>query len=569
MRTWMLAVTLLAAGWAGCLESTADEPTPEPVPTAGAAGWNLFLCKDGVRAATPDDFDACNHRVTKPLLDPSTQDWTTQHGPANEVSIAVDPTNPMRLAGGGKDYTVSYLWNDTRDCGQYTVWMGTYWSTDGGLTWGNDLMPGFPNDPRDSPLKGNLCNTDPVLVFDDDGTLFYSGLNYRGAREDSPGFNSPNGHDLLTGSQLYFARSVDGGATYGDITFAAQGDNDAIFNDKQWFAVQPGGDHLLATWSQFQTTGLPQGVPVGGSYLGLFDTIMYTESFDNGATWTPARPFTPGGGPAANGQFSMAQYLPGGQSMAAIWLDFNQIEAAGRTANVVYTEGTLAPTGMVWEPTQLAFPVNLLKSDPGRDGTGPTKFRISTYPVLAIDASGGEFNGRRYVIWDDQEGAVNTDTQVLVRWSDDGQTWSDATSPASTATGDQIMPWIDVDPDGNVHAVWYDRRHDPENRLMDVYHAVSTDGGVTWSETKVTEIASDGDLGHHQNGSPFIGDYIGLDTASGVAYIMWADTRHTCDPGAAPFDAACPDHARPGRMLGSDVYSATIVRDMAAANLFD
>lgn len=561
-RVVPLSTLLLTVALVGCLGDAGDDdggraagngfvvPAREDADAAGP--FSVFLCKDGYRL--PQDAiaeqDRCNHRVTRPLVDPDTLDVVGQHGPANEVSIAVNPRNPLELAGGGKDYTVSYV-SDVAQCGEYTVWMGTYWSTDGGLTWGNDLMPGFPGDTRDSPLKGNWCNTDPVLVYDDDGTLWYSGLNYDGAREDMATVTNPQtGHDLFSGSQLYFARSNDGGATYPFLSFAAFGDDNAIFNDKQWFAAQPGGDHMIATWAQFAPFG---------------DVIVYTESLDAGQTWLPQKVLRPGadvGGLTgtlalpALGQFSMPQYLPENlqTDLAVIWWD---------GGNVLYAEGLVTPGGAEFGPVQSTFPVNSLSSGSGRDGTGPTSFRLSTYPVLAVDTSGGECNGRRYVVWPDQEGGLDTDVQVLLRHSDDGLSWSAPATVNDVADGDQLMPWIDVDPNGGVHVVWYDKRNDPDNVLMDLYYGYSDDCGETFRNQRITETNFDGDLGHHQNGSPFIGDYIGVDTTAESAHLIWADTRHSCPSGSS--FAECP----PPMRVGSDVYTATLLHDLGARGTFD
>ncbi|HEX9765207.1 MAG TPA: hypothetical protein VGA36_00485, partial [Nitriliruptorales bacterium] len=206
-------------------------------------------------------------------------------------------------------------------------------------------------------------------------------------------------------------------------------------------------------------------------------------------------------------------------------------------------------------PVQSSFPVQSLKSGEGRDGTGPSTFRLSTYPVLAVDVSTGPCDGRRYVVWSDQPGALDTDVETLLRFSDDGLAWSAPVTVNDVSDGDQVMPWIDVDPSGGVHVVWYDRRNDPTNRLLDVYYAYSADCGQTFlPNVRVTERAFDGDLGHHQSGDPFIGDYIGLDTTDVSAHILWADTRHTGEAG---------------RETGSDVYAATLLRDLSGRAVFD
>lgn len=555
---------LLVAALAGCLsgEETPDGSDRPAVAGATAEGvpiffaldgrtthvpldelpaWSLQLCDHGYRVAAqatlpvfaPDATDrSCDFRVTHPLVDPDAFDWVNQHGPANEVSLAVNPTDPLNLAGGGKDYTVSYI-SDTAGCGQYTVWNGHYWSLDAGRTWTNDLIPGFPGDPRDSPLSGNECNTDPVSVFDSDGTYWHNGLNYRGARDDVGDPNNPLGNDgLVTGSQIFFARSNDKGATFDRITTASFGDNDPlIFNDKNWLAVDPDSDHMIHTWTNF--------------YGGAAGVIEYVESFDGGATWTLPVPMPPGatvpgvtGGiagveiPAALVQFSMPQYDADG-NVWVIWSGINGpvITFADRSIPAL-------PSIFVPPQTTVAYP-------DGLGGTGclaSTDFRASVYPVLGVDASGGPHTDRKYIAF---PAAGNDGAGIWVTHSDDAVNWAAPMEVTESLRDDQFMSWIDVGPDGTVHVAYYDCS--PGDGLMTMGYTHSLDGGATWSDpVHVGQIPFDGDLGHHQTGAPFIGDYIAVDATETGVHFFWADTRH-------------------GR---SDVYAATIIHDASAMELY-
>jgi hypothetical protein len=84
----------------------------------------------------------------------------------NEPFSVVDPTNPDLLISGWNDY-----------CGN---WMGLGFSTDGGRTWTNSLVPGYPQDTSaegmQSPefIRTNSAS-DPVGAFNGDGTMFYFG----------------------------------------------------------------------------------------------------------------------------------------------------------------------------------------------------------------------------------------------------------------------------------------------------------------------------------------------------------------------------------------------------------
>jgi len=579
MKSVLAIAALVVPLLAGCFGGN-DNPPPATPPTAtseqlaAAAPYTIFLCKAGYRIganATRAGLDECNHRVTHPLANNMTFDWTTQHGPANEVSVSVNPTNPLNIAGGAKDYTVSYIAHPpTPDCGKYTVWMGTFSSLDGGLSWNDDLMPGFPGDDRPSAIQGNTCNTDPVVVFGDDGTLLYSGLNYGGAHAGQipnvPNPLYPASSDATTATQIYFARSNDGGKTYDGsaISFCGAGDNGLQFNDKQWFAIQPGGGptaHAIVTWTPYYSTPpLPGGLPDPTGLLQQSTSLIsYCDSLDGGKTWQPQRTFAPGMAAALDSQFSMPAYLPGGQKVAVIWAadtDSTLPASAHPTGDLLaYTEGTVTPGGTAFAPVMSTFPLSPIKSGPGRDGTGPSHFRVATYPVLAVDTSSGPHSGRRYVVAAEQAGPLDSDVDLFIRHSDDGLAWSSPLRVSDTSKGDQYVPWVDVDPQGGVHVAWYDRRNSPDNRLLDVYYAYSSDGGESFHPNiRVTEAPFDGDLGHHQSGAPFIGDYIGLDTSKESVPIFWSDTRHSGEPG---------------RLAGSDVYAATLLRDTAARSDFD
>ncbi|MGB4783881.1 MAG: hypothetical protein WAQ77_04130, partial [Candidatus Acidiferrum sp.] len=82
--------------------------------------------------------------------------------------------------------------------------MRGYFSTDSGSTWGAVDVPLPP------PLQGTndtRFGSDPSLVFDSRGNLFYSYIVVY--------FGAGNGVD---GSQMAVARSTDGGKSYPQLT---------------------------------------------------------------------------------------------------------------------------------------------------------------------------------------------------------------------------------------------------------------------------------------------------------------------------------------------------------------
>lgn len=146
---------------------------------------------------------------------------------ANEPSFAIDPTNPLHMVAGWRQFpTIS---SDAR-------YAGVAVSTDGGLSWFNE---GTLPPPPDAP---DAQQSDPVLAVDWNGVFFYNSLIFRGShlgvatyRSDTGGFSweepvfsrdqsaDKNWYeiDYITGNHYgiwqlpgEFARSTDGGRTW-------------------------------------------------------------------------------------------------------------------------------------------------------------------------------------------------------------------------------------------------------------------------------------------------------------------------------------------------------------------
>ena len=95
---------------------------------------------------------ACNSDFTDPTADAPTPTPGTDEGAGekqqNEPTAAIDPLNAMHMTAGANDYCPLSTTTD--------AWGGFYYSADGGGTWTNSLLPGYPTDTsaagRASPL---------------------------------------------------------------------------------------------------------------------------------------------------------------------------------------------------------------------------------------------------------------------------------------------------------------------------------------------------------------------------------------------------------------------------------
>jgi hypothetical protein len=153
---------------------------------------------------------------------------------ANEPSITVDPTNPMRMAIG---------WRQFDDVTSNFRQAGYGYTTDGGLTW---TFPGV--------LQPGFFRSDPVTGSDETGTFFYLSL-----RSSWP-------------QQTFYCddmwRSTDGGAAWALIS----GKQGAIGGDKQWFTI----DKTCGPGHHFQYQAFDQANCAGG---------LFNRSTNAGVTW--------------------------------------------------------------------------------------------------------------------------------------------------------------------------------------------------------------------------------------------------------------------------------------------
>jgi hypothetical protein len=106
------------------------------------------------------------------------------------------------------------------------------------------------------------------------------------------------------------------------------------------------------------------------------------------------------------------------------------------------------------------------------------------------------------------------------RSCDEGKTW---TSPVQVnkdaGPAWQMMVRPVVSGDGVVHVGYMTQAYDPDRKLLDEEYAFSQDGGSTWTTQRLTNRSFDGDLGIHQDGGPFFGDYNGIGASGTTVYV--------------------------------------------------
>ena len=425
----------------------------------------------------------------------SNVDVSNECGPQSETFITINPASPKMLAAGSNE-----IFRDP---------MRGYFSADGGTTWGGVDAPLPP------PLQGTneiRFGSDPSLVFDSHGNLFYSYIVVY--------FGGGNGVD---GSQMAVARSTDGGKSYSQLTLFGFQSGSNHFNDKPMITADtnpssPFRDRVYLAWDASS----------GGNAID--GGIHVARSSDGGFTFAVARADNPSG--PSQGIGAVPFVGPNGEVYVA-WNDYkNNLIAFNRSFD----------GGVTWDAERIIS----LKTAAFDIGIPAEMFRRAlVYPACDADRSTGPHRGRLYCSWMDLTPAGVT-TDILVSSSDDrGVTWT-APHPVTDQLPqlvDRFNHWLAVDPvTGDVNVSFYDTRNDTTGfrYMTDTFFTQSIDGGGTFRSPniRVSSVSSNEhdcngifpcsaiDYGNQQ------GDYEGLASRGGVSHPIWTDSRRQLESSA-------------------------------------
>jgi len=357
-----------------------------------------------------------------------------------------------------------------------------HWSRDGGQQWS----------VTDLPLPAGLDRPfAPDVAFGLDGTLYvvYSHL-------EGPG-NVPTG--------LWLARSEDGGQSL-DGPWEVAGE--LAFQPR--VVVHPDGNvHVM--YVQAEDVAVLQFVgPVA---------VVAVHSDDGGERFTdpvpvsdPDRPRVGVPAPAVDNEGDLVVVY---QDFKDNVRDFQNLEgppwpepaalvlSRSTDGGASFSEGSEFESGLV--PVKRFLPF------------------LPEFPSLAVGP-----DGDLLVVWSDGR---NDDEDVFVRRSaDGGGTWTEPVRVNDNPEGDgtsQYMPVVDVATDGRIDVAFLDRRHDPDDVLMDVYLAYSADGAASFSNVRVSSESFDSEIGATPSTHLPIdfGTRMGLVSDRGSALVAWTDTR--------------------------------------------
>jgi hypothetical protein len=466
--------------------------------------------------------------------DATTTACSTGRRSQNEPTVAVDPHNPSVVTAGSNDYCAQIVNGD--------VWAGYYRSTDGGSTWHDSLVPGYPADTSAagtaSPTSGSCAAAgDPSQSFDRDGRLFYAFICFNRSQPVNGG--------------VFVARYTDDGATYDRTVLLKKGTPSSsnfvgLFQDKVNVVADqttgPFSGNVYVAWSQY--TGLAGN-----------NTVLLSRSSDHGVTFSrPTRVV-----PIARGTASFVDLAVGPDG--ALYLAYISYPSSSNPSTDIWlaksTDGGVSFGAPAHVASISLFDSSQFSGNGSSDcGDGPfacptglTFSRFTSAPAVAADASGV------HVVWNGR--LANGQSKVFVRNSPDGTSW-----PTPAATLDAVAAGHEWTPDiashgGTLDVVFYDSRADPayaanlppgdtaggknSGDVVNTFLATSSNSGVSWTETQLTGHGSNFNWETHgSRRDGFWGDYIYVSAAGSRVVAVWTDSRDLV-PGVDPRETGASD----------------------------
>ena len=385
-----------------------------------------------------------------------------------EEAIQINPLNERNMVAGQNDSRIGF-----NHCGYD-------WTFNGGKTWGDQVPPFWQFQLLDGHTA-DACS-DPTMAFDSRGNVYVGGIFFDVASNANAvavmKSNNPNG-----GAFYHSPNPAGGFQEYRTLPVGVVANDLDDFNDKELmtadaYVSSPKRDNVYMTWTKFTTDG--------------HSPIYFSQSTDGGATWStgieisganPAICTVPAVGPCNDDQGSNPVVGPDGTVYVAfangnvpgagmLQVLFVKCPASANCANqaswsMPVRVGNMISTHPVGPPSQ--------NGCPNRQCLPPNGYRAPDETTVTVSV---DLDNELFVSWADHRNNTNVncelgapaggsgpcDHDIFYAYSTNGgSTWSPTkviTPRSEFGNTAQWQPWSEVTKDGNrLWVAYYDRSY--------------------------------------------------------------------------------------------------------------
>jgi hypothetical protein len=460
---------VLAAALFGTLVLSASGATIAPTPPSLASG--------------PSPFAACT--VGGPgtvFVNSEVEPW-----------VAVNPTDPNNVIA---------VYQQDRWSNGGAHGLVTAASRDGGATWAFPPPPHFSTCAGGTPANGGDFDrsSDPWVTFAPNGDAYQISLSASADQRTSA---------------ILVSKSTDKGLTWSEPTTLIRETSDFNFNDKESItADRTSAARVYAVWDRSRKPGDAHADFNALHSFAFRGDVMFSRTIDGGVTWSTPRDVL---NRNAN-EFTIGNQIAVTPSGTLVDI-FNRARGSGAQGSPnPFTFAVIRSTdhGDTWsDPITIAQDRSIDVRDPD---TGAQVRAGEVLPDIAVDP----VSGTLYAVWSDGRFSGGADSAIaLSKSTDGGLNWSEPmrVNLGTPAGVDAFTPSVEVTANGTVGVSFYDFRSNTAaaGALTDHFLVHSHDGGVTWSETRLTATPFDIEAAPVARGF-FLGDYVGL-AARGTSFL--------------------------------------------------